>query len=116
MHKLFKVSLQKNSIKWVSFSMIAILFVSLSFIAIYPTLSNTNKIISIDLNYDISKDLETSDSEKDLNEETLNLFCFEFSKVKFQKSSSILKKIPTVFLIPRVFYEIQLLPPEALIG
>ncbi len=110
------MSSQKNSIQWLSFSMIAILLISFSMIAIYPSLSVTNKISIVELNSDLSKEMEQSDTENDLNEEPANLFYFEISKVNLQKSSSILKRSQNVFLIPRVFYDIRILPPEFLIG
>jgi hypothetical protein len=85
-------------------------------IAIYPSLYGAGKISSIELNRDFSKDIERSDTEKDLNEEPVNLFYFEISKVNLQKSSSLLKRSQNIFLIPRVYYDIHILPPECLIG
>ncbi len=116
MYKIYKVSTQKNSKQWFSFSMIAILLISFSMIAIYPSLYGAGKISSIELNCDLSKDMERSDAEKDINEETVNLFYFEISKVNLQMSSSILKRSQNIFLIPRIFYDIHILPPECLIG
>lgn len=110
------MSSKKNSGQWFSFSMIAILLISFSMIAIYPSLSDTQKTNSIELNCDLSKDIERSDAEKEINEESINLFYFEISDMKLQNSFFILKGTQPVFLIPRVFYDIHILPPERLIG
>ena len=96
--------------------MIAVLLISFSMIAIYPTLSSTDKISAIELNSDLSKEMERSDAEEDLNEEPINLFYFEISKINLQKNPSKLKRTNTVFSIPRVYYDIHILPPEFLIG
>lgn len=116
MRKIIQVSSKKNSMQWFSFSMIAILLISFLMIAIYPSLSDTHRVNSIELNCDLSKDIEVSDAEKDITEESINLFYFEITKVNLQKTSSELKRSHTVFSIPSVYYDIHILPPELLFG
>ena len=96
--------------------MIAILLILFSMIAIYPSLSDPHRVNSIELNRDFSKDIERSDAEKEVSEESINLFYFEVLEMKLQNSFFILKGTQPVFLIPRVFYDIHILPPERLIG
>lgn len=110
------MSSQKNSIQWLSISMITILLISFSVITIYPALSGSHKISAIELNSDLSKEMERSDTEKDITEELASLFYFEISKVNLQNSFLILKRHYNTFSIPSVFYDVHILPPEHLIG
>lgn len=111
-----KLGSRKNSKQWLSFSMITILLISFSMIALYPVLSNAGKISSVELNYNLTKDMERSDAEKDVNEEPVSLFYFEISKVNLQNSFLVLKRRPIIFSIPSVFYDVHILPPKHLIG
>lgn len=106
------MELIKNKSKWLSFSVVAILFLSFSYITIYPTVSATNKLNSTVLSDDFSSEKENSDSEKDFSEDCLDLFLVENQKINFNKFSDKFLKTQSNFLIPRVFYDIQLLPPE----
>ena len=101
----------KNIFKSASFSMITILFLSLVFIKIYSPISTNLKMIA---SYeDFSSEEEISDSEESLDDECLDLFILETrntSLVDFYKYHPI---IQSIFLIPKIFLDIQLLPPEA---
>lgn len=107
------MNLVKNSSKWISFSVIAVLLISFSFITVHSSLSITNELSSIVVTSDFSTEKENSDSEKDFSENSLNLFFLDIKDLKFQISSKKLQKKQSAFLIPRVFYDIQILPPEA---
>jgi hypothetical protein len=106
------MKLGKNSSKWISLSVIAVLLLSFSFITVQSSLSIIHKLNSVILTSDFSYDKETSESEKDFNEDFSNLFFLEIENLKFQSSSKKIQKKQSAFLIPRVFYDIQILPPE----
>jgi hypothetical protein len=101
----------KNIFKSASFSMITILFLSLAFIKIYSPISTNLKMIA---SYeDFSSEEESLDSEETLDDECLDIFILESrntTMVDFYKYCPIIKSI---FLIPKIFLDIQLLPPEA---
>lgn len=104
--------LVKNSSNWVTRSAIAILFICFSFIAAHSSLSCSTEVKSIVLNFDLTEEQKSSDAEKDFNEDPTNLFFLDFQKFKALKNTIKIVEAPTVLIIPRVFYEIQLLPPE----
>ncbi|HRG01869.1 MAG: hypothetical protein U0W65_04830 [Bacteroidia bacterium] len=106
------MKLGKNIIKSVSFSVITILFLSLSYITIYSSLSTYTKFNTIVLSGDFSSEKENSDSEKDFSEEYLDLFIIENQKLIGDKYFKHFPIKQSSFLIPRVFYDIQILPPE----
>ncbi len=81
MHTNNKMKLGKNIIKSVSLSVITILFLSLSYITIYSSLSTSTKFNTIVLSGDFSSEKEKSDSEKDFSEEYLDLFFVENQNV-----------------------------------
>ncbi len=108
-----KMKLGKNIIKSISFSVITVLFLSLSYITIYPTLSTSVKFNAIVLSDDFPSEKENSDSEKDFSEEYLDLFIIENKKLIGVDFFEHFPKMQSTFLIPRIFYDIQLLPPEA---
>jgi len=62
------MKLGKNSSKWISLSVIAVLLISFSFITVQSSLSIIHKLNSVVLTSDFSYDKETSESEKDFNE------------------------------------------------
>ncbi len=101
----------KNIIKITPFYVVTILFLSLSYIKIYSSISSDFKMIA---SYeDFSSEEEISDSEESLDDECLDLFILESrntSLVDFYKHHPI---IQSIFLIPKIFLDIQLLPPEA---
>ncbi len=113
MHTNNKMKLGKNIIKSVSLSVITILFLSLSYITIYSSLSTSTKFNTIVLSGDFSSEKEKSDSEKDFSEEYLDLFFVENQNVNGVDFFEHFPKMQSTFLIPRIFYDIQLLPPEA---
>lgn len=113
--QILKVALQKNSKQWFLRSVIAVLLMSISIIAVYPVLSDAGKLGSVELNCE-SGDQEKPDAEKDMNEEPINSSYVEFSFLKFQPLSFLLKRLDHVDVIPFVFYDIHLLPPKGMIG
>lgn len=106
----------KNITKWASFMVITVIFLSLSYITIHPTLSTAIKVNSIVLDNDFASEKENSDSEKDFSEEYLDLFLSKNQELNGAKFSKNFPKTQSTFLIPRIFYDIQLLPPEVLVS
>lgn len=106
------MSLIKNSNNWMSFLVTAILLVSISFISVHNSLSIIHKQNSVFLSDGFSSEKENSDSEKDFNEDSSNLFYLDTQNLNFQNSSERLQKKQFSFLIPQVFYDIRILPPE----
>lgn len=107
-----KMKLGINIIRSVSFSVITILFLSFSYITIYSSLLTYTKFSTIVLSGDFSSEKENSDSEKDFSGEYLDLFIIEHQKLIGYKYFKHFPKEQSSFLIPRVFYDIQILPPE----
>ena len=107
------MDLSKNSFKCVSFLVIAILVTSFTFITVQDSLSVIDKLNSAVLTGDFPSDKENSDSEEDVNEDSSNLFFSGIPNLKFQTSSKKTQKKQSVFLIPRVFFDVHILPPEA---
>ena len=105
--------LNKNKLQLISLSVIFILFISFSITLIHSSLSKISKINSITLNYDFSPEQESPEYEEDVNEDCLDLFFLNNQKLKFKNFSQKKSKSQSLFLIPRIFYDIQLLPPEA---
>jgi hypothetical protein len=101
----------KNIFKSASLFMIIVLFLSLAFIKIYSPISTNLKMIA---SYeDFSSEEEISDSEESLDDEYLDLFFLENKNTNVVDFFKYCRKIYFIFLIPKIFLDIQLLPPEA---
>jgi hypothetical protein len=101
----------KNIFKSASFFMITILFLSLAYIKIYSPISTNLKMIA---SYeDFSSEEEISDSEESLEDEYLDIFILESKNITLVDFCKYFPKIQSIFLIPKIFLDIQLLPPEA---
>lgn len=106
------MSLIKNSNKWISFSVTAILLISISFISIHNSLSIFDKQNSVFLSNEFSPEQENTDSEKEFEEDSSILFYLDIQNLNFKKNFERLPKKQYSFLVPQVFYDIQILPPE----
>ena len=100
-----------NIIKSVPFYVVTILFLSLSYIKIYSSISSDFKMIA--LYEDFSLEEEISDSEEISSDEYLDLLFLENKNMNGVHFIKYFPKIKSIFLIPKIFLDIQLLPPEA---
>jgi hypothetical protein len=100
-----------NIIKSVTFYVITILFLSLSYIKIYSSLATKYKTIV--LCDDSSSEKEISDSEECSNEDQLDLFFLENKNMDIVDFYQHFPKMKSTFLIPKVIFDIKLPPPEA---
>jgi hypothetical protein len=105
------MKIDENILKRVSFYVITILFLSLSFVKICSSISTDFKIIV--LYEDFSSEEEISDSEENFSDEYLDLFFFQTKNLDEVNFFNYFPKTQSAFLIPKVFFDIQLLPPEA---
>ncbi|MES2568129.1 MAG: hypothetical protein V4565_14740 [Bacteroidota bacterium] len=97
---------------WISLSVIAVLLICFSFIIIRSSLSINTEVNSVVLILESAAEQETSDTDKDFNEDPSILFFSDFQKFKIFKINTKTITTQIVFSIPCVFYDIHLLPPE----
>jgi hypothetical protein len=91
---------------------IIVLLMAFSFMALQSTIANVFDFNQVALSSDYTTDTKEGDTEKEFDEDDLEYYFISFLHPKFIRSNSGRLMLFNNTLLPTIFYDPLLLPPE----